>query len=67
MTPELNLSGVYVHPLLAAAVLAFIAGRLIELLLARLRLYRVIWHRGLFDVAMSVILWGAFARLLTLN
>lgn len=67
MTPELNLSGVYVHPLLAAAVLAFVAGRLIELLLARLRLYRFIWHRGLFDVAMSVILWGAFARLLTLN
>ena len=67
MTPELNLSGVYVHPLLAAAVLAFAAGRLIELLLARLRLYRFIWHRGLFDVAMSVILWGAFARLLTLN
>jgi len=67
MTQELNLSGVYIHPLLAAAVLAFLAGRLIELLLARLRLYRFIWHRGLFDVAMSLILWGVFARLLTLS
>lgn len=67
MTPELNLSGVYIHPLLVAAVLAFVAGRLIELLLARARLYRFIWHRGLFDVAMSLVLWGAFARLLTLS
>jgi hypothetical protein len=67
MTPELNLSGVYIHPLLLAAVLAFVAGRVIELLLAKARLYRFIWHRGLFDVAMSLVLWGAFARLLTLS
>lgn len=67
MTPELNLCGVYIHPLLVAAVLAFVAGRMIELLLAKARLYRFIWHRGLFDVAMSLVLWGAFARLLTLS
>ena len=65
MSEELNLFGVYVHPLLAAAILAFVAARLLEFVLQRLGAYRWIWHRGLFDVALTVILWGSFAKLLT--
>ena len=64
MSRELDIFGVYVHPLLAAAVLAFIAARLVEMILARLGVYRWVWHRGLFDIALTIILWGAFALLL---
>ena len=64
MSRELDLFGVYVHPLLAAAVLAFIAARLIEMILQRLGAYRWVWHRGLFDIAMTIILWGGFALFL---
>jgi hypothetical protein len=64
MSRELDIFGVYVHPLLAAAVLAFIAARLVEMILQRLSAYRWVWHRGLFDVAVTIILWGAFALFL---
>ena len=62
MSPEINIAGVYVHPLLIAAMLAFAVARLLELLLQRLGAYRFIWHRGLFDAAVTVILWGVFAQ-----
>jgi hypothetical protein len=64
MSRELDFFGVFVHPLLAAAVLAFIAARLIELILQKLGAYRWVWHRGLFDVAVTIILWGGFALFL---
>ncbi|MFT3997548.1 MAG: DUF1656 domain-containing protein [Asticcacaulis sp.] len=67
MTEELNIAGVYVHPLLAAAIAAFVAARLIELILQKLGAYRFVWHRGLFDIALTVVLWGGFSYLMTLN
>lgn len=65
MTGEINLGGVYVHPLLIAAMLAFILAELIGWGLSRTGFYRLVWHRGLFDVAMTVILWAALAAFLT--
>ena len=65
MTGEINLGGVYVHPLLIAAVLAFILAEMLGWVLARTGFYRMVWHRGLFDVAMTVIIWAALAALLT--
>jgi hypothetical protein len=67
MTEELNIGGVYIHPLLAAAILAFAAARLLEWGLQKLGVYRWVWHRGLFDIALTVILWGGFAYLLSLT
>ena len=64
MSRELDIFGIYVHPLLVAAILAFLAARLIELILQRLGAYRWVWHRGLFDVAVTIILWGGFALFL---
>lgn len=64
MSRELDLFGVYVHPLLAAAILAFVTARLVELILQKLGAYRWVWHRGLFDVALTIILWGGFALFL---
>jgi len=63
MTGEVDLAGVYVHPLLIAAILAFVAAEAIAWVLGRLRLYRFVWHRGLFDVALTILLWAGFAAL----
>lgn len=65
MTADIDLGGVFVHPLLIAAVLAFAAAELIGWALARTQLYRFVWHRGLFDVALTVILWAGLAGLIT--
>ncbi len=61
---EVDLAGVYVHPLLIAAILAFVAAEGVGWLLGRLRLYRFVWHRGLFDVALIILFWAGFASLL---
>jgi hypothetical protein len=51
----------------ASLVSAAIAGVLIFLLrraLARTGIYRLIWHPGLFDLALYVLLWGGVALLI---
>lgn len=65
MTADIDLGGVFVHPLLIAAVLAFVLAELIGWALSATRLYRFVWHRGLFDVALTVILWAGLAGLIT--
>ncbi|WP_230480739.1 DUF1656 domain-containing protein [Sphingomonas sp. Leaf21] len=65
MTGDIDLGGVFVHPLLIAALLAFVMAELIGWALSRFRLYRFVWHRGLFDVALTVILWAGLAGILT--
>jgi len=65
MTADIDLGGVFVHPLLIAAVLAFALAEAIGWALARTQLYRFVWHRGLFDVALTVILWAGLAGLIT--
>lgn len=64
MTGEIAIAGVYLHPLLVAAVLAFLAAEIIAWALGRLGLYRFVWHRGLFDVALTLLLWAGCAALL---
>ncbi len=65
MIGEINLGGVYVHPLLVAAAGAMVLARGLEWLLSRTGAYRYIWHRGLFDVALTILLWGGLATLLS--
>lgn len=65
MTGEIDLAGVYLHPLLLAALLAFPAAELAGWALSRAGFYRLVWHRGLFDVAMTVVLWAGIAALIT--
>jgi hypothetical protein len=56
MIGELNIGGVFVPSLLIAAVIAFCLTSVVRLGLRRLHLYRFIWHAGLFDVALFVVL-----------
>ena len=63
MTGELDLHGVFIPALLAWAAVALVLNALARRLLQRLGLYRLIWHRPLFDLATFVILLGAIAAL----
>jgi undecaprenyl pyrophosphate phosphatase UppP len=58
---EIDLHGVFVSGLLVWAVVAYVVTALLTRLFARLRLYRLVWHRALFDIAVYVIVWGGVA------
>jgi undecaprenyl pyrophosphate phosphatase UppP len=58
---EIDLNGVFVSGLLVWAVVAYVVTALLTRLFARLKLYRWVWHRALFDVAVYVIVWGGVA------
>ena len=64
MTGELNLAGIYLSPLLACFFAAFVARMAISRLLTVMGLYRFIWQRPLFDLALFLLcVWLAFAGL----
>jgi len=58
---EIDLHGVFVSGLLVWAVVAYVVTALLTRLFARLKLYRLVWHRALFDFAVYVIVWGGVA------
>ena len=58
MIGESDIGGVFVPSLLTAAMLAFCLTTVVRWSLRRLHLYRFVWHAGLFDVALFVVmLW----------
>jgi hypothetical protein len=56
MRYEIDLFGVLVPSLVLWSVLAFVLARIISKLIARVGLYRLIWHPALFDFAFYVCL-----------
>ncbi len=63
MTGEFDLYGVFVPSLAAWMLLAFLLLLPLRRLLARTGLYRLVWHRPLFDLALYVVLLGAVVAL----
>jgi hypothetical protein len=61
MIGEISLYGVYVPPLLLLALLSLAVARVLGRGLARLGLYRLVWHPALFDLALFVIVLGSLA------
>jgi len=59
MRGELDIYGVFIPALLAWAIVGFVASLFIRRLLARVGLYKYVWHRPLFDIALLVVLTGA--------
>lgn len=53
-----DLFGFYVPPLFFWLAVAAVPFLLLRWLLARLRLYRLVWHRALFDLSLYVIVLG---------
>jgi len=63
MIGEFDLGGVFAPSLLLWAALALALSLPVRRLLDRSGLYRFVWHRGLFDIALVLTLWGAIAGL----
>ena len=63
MTGELDIYGVFVPSLAAWMLIAFFLSAVLRRVFARCGLYRIVWHRPLFDLALYVILLGCVARL----
>jgi hypothetical protein len=61
MIGEVSLYGLYVPPLLLLAVLALVVSRVLNLFLARLGLYRFVWHPALFDFSLFIIVLGSLS------
>lgn len=60
---EIDLYGVFVSGLLVWAVVAYGLTAVLVRLFAWLKLYRLVWHRALFDFAVYVIVWGGVTML----
>ena len=58
MIGEVDVYGVFVPPLLIWVIAALPVTALIRRLFVRVGLYRFVWHRPLFDLALLVIVLG---------
>ena len=58
MRGELDIYGVFVPTLLVWAIVGFVGSLFVRRLLAKLGLYKYVWHRPLFDIALLVVLIG---------
>jgi hypothetical protein len=61
MIGEMNIDGVFVPSLMVWAAVALALSFPVRWLLTWVGAYRLVWHRGLFDIAMVVALWAAVA------
>jgi hypothetical protein len=63
MIGEIDLYGVFVPPLMLLVIAAWALTAPLRLALRRLGVYRVVWHRPLFDLAIFVIVLAALTSL----
>ena len=63
--PAIDIYGVFVPALFVMAVIAIGATKLLTMAFARLGVYRLVWHRPLFDVAVCVLTLGVIFFLVT--
>ena len=59
MIGEVSLYGLFLPPLLLLALAALLVTRVLKLVLARTRFYRVVWHPALFDFSLFILVLGA--------
>jgi hypothetical protein len=60
---EFDLNGVFVAGVLVWAVVAYAIRMGLTRIFARIGLYRLVWHRPLFDFALFVVMWGLVSAL----
>jgi Protein of unknown function (DUF1656) len=64
MTEEINIGGgVFIPGLMLWALVALASSIPVRWLLNETGFYRLVWHRGLFDICLFVILWGGTAAI----
>jgi hypothetical protein len=60
---EIPIAGVLLPAAVVTAAVAFGLFLVAQVLGRRVGLYRLIWHPGLFDLAIFVLLWAAVSAL----
>lgn len=63
MTHDFLLGGVILSPIVPELLIALVFTALLSVLLMRLRLYRLVWHRPLVEVSIFCIILGAIVAL----
>ncbi|HBF28462.1 DUF1656 domain-containing protein [Rhizobium sp.] len=63
MPIEFDIYGVYVPRLLVLMLITLVLSMLIRKALSQIRFYTLVWHRGLFDIALYVVLLGGISSL----
>jgi hypothetical protein len=61
MIGEMDIAGVFIPRFLLTAIIGLACTQLLRAVLRPAGFYRFVWHAGLFDVAMFVVLWWATA------
>jgi hypothetical protein len=59
MIGEVELGGVFIPIVLVSGIVGLVASLILRRVLRADHVYTYIWHAGLFDVAMFVVLWAA--------
>jgi protein AaeX len=62
MIGEAQIDGVFIPYLLVLTLIAFLALLLVRWVLRRIHFYRFVWHAGLFDTALFVVILWIVAR-----
>jgi hypothetical protein len=65
MIGEFDVGGVFIPSALVWAIVAFVISLFVRRLLNLVGFYRLVWHRGLFELALLAILWGSVTYLAT--
>ncbi|SEN11434.1 Protein of unknown function [Luteibacter sp. UNCMF331Sha3.1] len=63
MNRDWDICGVFLHGALVSLVVAAVLHQLLRRLIAMVSAYAWVWHPGLADAALFVILWGAVVAL----
>ncbi|MBR0713238.1 DUF1656 domain-containing protein [Bradyrhizobium liaoningense] len=63
MRYQIDIYGVLVPALLLWLIVAFVLSAVLRRLMRRFDLYRLVWHRALFDFALFVCLLGGIVYL----
>jgi hypothetical protein len=63
MIGEFDIGGVFVPSLVIWGAVAFVLSMFLRRLLLIVGFYRLVWHRGLFDLALIAILWASVTAL----
>jgi hypothetical protein len=61
MIGEVDIGGVFTPTLLIWGAVAVAVSLPIRRALSRLGVYRFVWHRGLFDIALLILIWTGVA------
>lgn len=64
MIGEIHILGLYAPAALVSAIAGGVLILLVRQLLLRSGFYRRVWHPGLFDLALYVVMWTAAAALI---